>query len=156
MLKSIRAISFFFNPLGWIKMCSSGPPWWLSGWESTCQCRGHGFERWSRKIPHVTEQLSLSAIATEPAVQSPRATTTEARMPQLVRPARLEPVLHSKRSHHNGRLAHCSKEWPPLAATRESPQAAARTQHSQKKKTTQKNMQLARAGWWDRQVLLFY
>ena len=47
-----------------------GLPWWCSGQESACQCRGHGFELWSRKIPHAMEQ------------QSPRATTTEARMPR--------------------------------------------------------------------------
>ena len=33
-------------------------PWWSSGWESTCQCRGHGFDPWPGKIPHATEQLS--------------------------------------------------------------------------------------------------
>ena len=26
--------------------------------ESACQCRGHRFKSWSRKIPHATEQLS--------------------------------------------------------------------------------------------------
>ena len=26
-------------------------PWWLSGEESTCQCRKHGFNPWIRKIP---------------------------------------------------------------------------------------------------------
>ena len=35
-----------------------GLPWWRSGWESACQCRGHGFNPWSTKIPHATEQLS--------------------------------------------------------------------------------------------------
>ena len=25
--------------------------------ESACQCRGHGFEPWSGKIPHATERL---------------------------------------------------------------------------------------------------
>ena len=25
--------------------------------ESACQCRGHGFEPWSGKIPHAAEQL---------------------------------------------------------------------------------------------------
>ena len=35
-----------------------GLPWWRSGWESACQCRGHGFEPWSGKIPHAVEQLS--------------------------------------------------------------------------------------------------
>ena len=32
-------------------------PWWRSGGESACQCRGHGFEPWSGKIPHAAEQL---------------------------------------------------------------------------------------------------
>ena len=34
-----------------------GLPWWRSGWESACQCRGHGLEPWSGKIPHAAEQL---------------------------------------------------------------------------------------------------
>ena len=33
-------------------------PWWLSGKESICQCRRHGFDTWSGKIPHAAEQLS--------------------------------------------------------------------------------------------------
>ena len=37
---------------------TSGLPWWRSGWESACQCRGHGFEPWSGKIPHAAEQPS--------------------------------------------------------------------------------------------------
>ena len=40
-----------------LKVYIQGLPWWRSK-ESACQCRGHGFEPWSRKIPHVTEQLS--------------------------------------------------------------------------------------------------
>ena len=59
------------------KKHSLGLPWWRGGWESACQCRGHGFEPWSGKIPHATEQLS------------PWATTTE--------PAHLEPVLRNRR-----------------------------------------------------------
>ena len=30
------------------------------------------------------------------------------------------------------RLAHCDEEWPPLAATRESPHTEMKTQHRQK------------------------
>ena len=41
-------------------------PWWLSGEESTCQCRRHGFDPQSRKISRVSEELSPSAVATEP------------------------------------------------------------------------------------------
>ena len=40
-----------------IKSLSWGLPWWRSGWESACQCRGPGFEPWSGKIPHAAEQL---------------------------------------------------------------------------------------------------
>ena len=89
-----------------------GLPWWRSGWESACKCRGHGFEPWSGKIPHAAEHLG------------PWATTTE--------PVCLEPVLRNKRGHNSERPAHCDEEWPPLAATRESPRAETKTQHSQK------------------------
>ena len=78
-----------------------GLPWWRSAWDSACQCRGHGFEPWSGKIPHAAEQLG------------PWATIAE--------PAHLEPVLHNKRGRDSERPAHRDEEWPPLAATRESP-----------------------------------
>ena len=89
---------------------TSGLPWWRSCWQSACQCRGHGFEPWSEKIPHAAEQLG------------PWATTTE--------PARLEPVLCNKRGRDSERPAHRDEEWPPLAATRESPRTETKTQHS--------------------------
>ena len=99
---------------GDIKDKQVGLPWWRSGWESACQCRGHGFEPWSGKIPHAAEQLD------------PWATTTE--------PARLEPVLHNKRGRDSERPAHRDEEWPPLAPTRESPRTEMKTQQSQKLK----------------------
>ena len=52
------------------------------------------------------------------------ATTTEL--------ARLEPVLRNKRGRDSERSAHRDEEWPPLAATRESPRTETKTQHSQK------------------------
>ena len=94
------------------KMEGLGLPWWRSGWESACQCRAHRFEPWSGKFPHAAEQLG------------PWATTTE--------PARLEPVLRNKRGRDSERPAHHDEEWPPLAATRESPRPETKTQHSQK------------------------
>ena len=105
-------------PSTWlVSITSVGLPWWHSGWESTCQCRGHGFEPWSGSIPHAVEQLGPCATTTEPALQSPRATTTE--------PGHLEPVLC------NERPTCCNEEGPLFAATRESPHAATRTQRSQ-------------------------
>ena len=44
-----------------------------------------------------------------------------ARVPQLLRPVRLEPVLHSKRSRRNEKPAHHNEEWTPLSTTREEP-----------------------------------
>ena len=45
---------------------AGGLPWWLSGKESTCQCRVRGFDLWSRKMPHADVQLSPCATAPEP------------------------------------------------------------------------------------------
>ena len=95
-----------------LKNMLRGFPWWCSGWESACQCRAHGFEPWSGKIPHAAEQLG------------PWATTTE--------PARLEPVLCNKRGRDGEGPTHRDEEWPPLAATGEGPSAETRTQHSHK------------------------
>ena len=30
-----------------VKKLLEGLPWWRSGWESACRCRGHGFKPWS-------------------------------------------------------------------------------------------------------------
>ena len=89
-----------------------GLPWWRSGWESACQCRGHGFEPWSGTIPHAAERLGPWATITEPAC--------------------LQPVLRNRRACDGERPAHRDEEWPPLAATRESPRTETKTQHSHK------------------------
>ena len=100
-----------------------GLPWWRSGWESACQCRAHGFEPWSRKIPRAAEQLG------------PWATITE--------PARLEPVLRNRRGRDSERPAHSDEEWPPLATTGESPRTETKTQHSHKSI----NQSINQSGW---------
>jgi len=41
-----------------------GLSWWYSGWESACQCSGHWFGPWLRKIPLAVEQLSQYATTT--------------------------------------------------------------------------------------------
>ena len=111
-----------------------GLPRWCSGYESTCQCRGHGFEPWSRKIPHAAEQLSpcTTTRAHKPQLLRPCATTPEpaccnywspwalrpmrhnywAHMLQLLKPACLEPMLCNKRSHRNENTA--TKSSPRL------------------------------------------
>ena len=93
------------------KILSAGLPWWCSGWESACRCRGHRFGPWSGRIPHAAERLG------------PWATTAE--------PARLEPVLCNKRGRDGERPARSDEEWPPLAATIEGPRTETKAQHSQ-------------------------
>ena len=89
-----------------------GLPWWRSGWESACQCRGHGFVPRSGRIPRAAERLGPWATATEP--------------------AHLEPVLRTGRGRDSERPAHHDEEWPPLATTGESPCTETKTQHIQK------------------------
>ena len=44
---------------------------------------------------------------------------SRAHEPQLLKPARLEPGLRSRRGRHNERPVHPNGEWPLLTATRE-------------------------------------
>ena len=45
--------------------------WYSSDGESACQCRGHGFNPWSRKIPHAVGQAGPHT--TTPEAHAPRA-----------------------------------------------------------------------------------
>ena len=108
----IKSVAWWGRKWQALRLAKWGLPWWCSGWESACQCRGHGFGPWSGKIPHAAEQLG------------PWATTTE--------PARLEPVLRNKRGRDSERPAHRDEEWRPLTTTRESPCTETKTQRSQK------------------------
>ena len=63
------------------KKTTLGHPWYLSGKESICQCRGHRFNLWSRKIPQAVDQLSPYATTPKPVLCSPCDATTESRVP---------------------------------------------------------------------------
>ena len=56
----------------------SGLPWWVSGKESACQCRGHGFDLWSGKIPYAMGHLSSAPQLPKPAHLEPCSATREA------------------------------------------------------------------------------
>ena len=85
-LNELSSIAKIFH----IKKFFLGLPWWCSGWESACQCRGHGFEPRSGRIPHAVEQLGPCATTAEAALWSPRATTTGACAPQQEKPPQWE------------------------------------------------------------------
>ena len=62
-----------------------GLPWWSSGRESACQCRGRGFDLWSGKIPHAffTVQLSHPYMTTGKTIALTRQTFIGTVMPLL-------------------------------------------------------------------------
>ena len=86
-----------------------GFSWWLSSKESTCQCRSHGFDPWSRKTPMLQSSqacmpqlLSLCFRAREPQLLSPQ-------VPRLLKPACSRACAHQqekppKREDHTPRL----------------------------------------------------
>ena len=76
-----------------------GLPCWLGGEESTCQCRRHRFDSWSRRTPHAVKQLSPCATTTEPGLESQEATTTEPRC--LDRACALQPEKPPQRETHS-------------------------------------------------------
>ena len=81
----------------------NGLPGHFGGEGSACQCRRHGFDPSSGKIPHAQEQLSPSATATE--------LCPGAREPQRVRglkPARPRAYAQQPEKPHHGKPAHHS------------------------------------------------
>jgi len=84
-------LSFFFfffketayqHTSGWvlqivIRSNHTGLPRWLSGKESTCQCRRYWLDPCSRRIPRATEQLSPCTTPIDPVLHSLGVSTTE-------------------------------------------------------------------------------
>ena len=91
---------------------SQGLPWWLSGKESACQCRRHGFNPWSGKIPRARGQQSPFSMTTEPVLLSPGATTWK--------PMCLKPEV-PKKNHHSEILTRHKLRVAPALWTREEP-----------------------------------
>ena len=101
-----------------VKKYHQGLHWWLSGKESTCQCRRHGFNPWSGKSPTCHE-------ATKPVhhywtrALEPGSHNYWGHVLQLLRPCTLEPVLHKEKPYKE-KTSH-NEEQPLIAATREKP-----------------------------------
>ena len=83
----------------YVKRKGQGPPWWSSGWDSTCRCRGHGFDPWSGKIPFAVRERSLCAPTRE-------ATTTEACAPQWESCSRAPQLEKSPGTETKTQLSH--------------------------------------------------
>ena len=60
-----EVLQFPFLAFSW-KTSTKGLPWWSSSWDSTSQCRGHGFDSWlGHWGPAHAELLRLNDSATE-------------------------------------------------------------------------------------------
>ena len=86
MGRSLKGVAWALRPQGFCSpgfelypKSNGGLPWCFSGWESTCQCRGHGLDPWSGMISCAMEQLSLWATTTE--AQVPRAHALQQKKP---------------------------------------------------------------------------
>ena len=88
-------------------------------------------ETWVRSL---VQEDPTCHRATKPVHYNYWACAPEAGRHNYWSPYALEPVLRSKRSHCNGKPTPCHKEWPLLAATRESLWRAMKTRHKSKKK----------------------
>ena len=119
----------------WSKVSFQEILWWLSGKESTCQCRRLRFNPWSGKTPHAAEQLSPWVPATEPVLYSLRRTTTEACVPRACAPQQKKPSQQKPQQ----KLQPCGKKpahrnWKAAPACHNYRKAciAMKIQHSQK------------------------
>ena len=63
-------------------------------------------------------------------------------------------MLRGGRGRDGERPAHRDEEWPPLAATGESPRTEVKTQHSQKKKKKKKKIDEPLEGSEDRIITI--
>ena len=114
----------------------TGLPWWLSGKESACQCKRHGFDPWTRKIPRAMEQLSLCTAMVHVQIWGCaldlRSCSYGARVPRAYH-------AQQQRSHHSEKLPH--RNWR-VAPTREKLVQQQRTQRSQKQFINLKNSKI--------------
>ena len=87
------------KPVSLSLMWAGGLPWWLSGKESACQCRRHGFDPWSGKTPRAAEQLSLCAPTTESVLSDKRSHCKK--QPRLHAKSSSRSLQLEKRPHSN-------------------------------------------------------
>ena len=104
-----------------------GLPWWLSGWDSTCQCRGHKFSSLIREESTCSGQRSPSTCALEP-----RSHNYGARVLQLLNPLALELTLHTREVNTMRSLSTSTKSSPCSPQAEKSPCKWMKTQSNQK------------------------
>ena len=98
-----------------LKYKISGLPWWLSGKQSTCQCRRHGSDPRLGSTPRAMELLCWCTTTVEPGepwLLSPWAAMNEARVPRA--------CDCNQRSHWDKKPEHCNYSSHPHCNKRKS------------------------------------
>ena len=116
---SLRCQTFFCftvrDTCNWIQglpgQSRMGLPRWLSGKESACQCRRHGFDPWSGKIPQALEQRSrapqLPSLCSGALVTwSPRSATREASREKVTHCSQRKPAQQRRLSTDKNKQTH--------------------------------------------------
>ena len=121
-MRSIKNERFYiFIPLGKSTptISSQGLLWRLSGKESSCWCRNHGFDLWSGRIPYAVEQLNSWATTIEPVLW-----TLELQLLQPVCP-RAGALHHQQKPH-----PHPSRNEKPAQGNQRKACTVAKTQYN--------------------------
>ena len=118
----------------WYKNVHQGLLCWLSGKESTCQCRRHGFNPWSGTIPHAVEQLHHKCWAW--ALESV-SRNYQAHMRQLLKPM---PPIACASQQDNPLQWEARAPYPLLATVSEKPMQQQRHSTGKKRYVKTKNV----------------
>ena len=104
-----------------LRTATLGFPWWLSGQESACQCRGRGFNPWSGMIPQAAEQLGPCATSHWACALKPRSRNYWAHLPNYCSPCTQELSSATRDAATVRSLCIATRERPPLSVTRGEP-----------------------------------
>ena len=96
-------------------------PWWLSGKESSCQCRNTGSVPDLGRSQHAAGELSPCATTIELVLQSLGIINTEAKCHHCLSQLTLGPDSATKEAPVMASLCTASKEQPPVTTPRQKP-----------------------------------
>ena len=92
------------------KKHQSGLPWWLSGKEFACQCRRHGLDPWTRKIPHAAKRLGLCTPTVKSVSYKPHYATKATAMESLCATVKSSPCSLRLEKAHTATKTQCSQK----------------------------------------------
>ena len=125
------------------KIQVTGLPWWSSGQDSACHCRGRRFHPWPGSLDRTCFGTTNPWAATaKPELSRPRAGTTEARAPKAC--ARQQETQHHGKPELHAGSSPCSPRLEKTYAQQQRPSTA--ISQSLKQKMQLVSLKMAEAG----------